>query len=62
MQKEEIKFCDSNVFEGMTSIRAILRGIDSGINTRKIEKILFDKNKIKKISNVTSDHACFYYK
>ena len=50
MQKEEIKFCDSNVFEGMTSIRAILRGIDSGINTRKIEKILFDKDKIKKIS------------
>ena len=50
MQKEEIKFCDSNVFEGMTSRRAILRGIDSGINTRKIEKILFDKNKIKKIS------------
>lgn len=50
MQKEDIKFQDSLVFEGMTSIRAILRGIDSGINKRKITKILFDKAKIKKIS------------
>ena len=50
MQKEEIKFKDSTVFEGMTSIRAILCGIDAGINNRKIEKILFDKDKMKKIS------------
>lgn len=50
MQKEDIKFQDSLVFEGMTSIRAILRGIDSEINDRKIEKIIFDKAKIKKIS------------
>lgn len=50
MQKEELKFKDSTVFEGMTSIRAILRGIDAGINDRKIEKILFDKDKLKKIS------------
>ncbi len=50
MQKEELKFVDSTIFEGMTSIRAILRGIDSGINDRKIEKILFDKEKLKKIS------------
>lgn len=50
MQKEELKFKDSTVFEGMTSIRAILRGIDEGINTRSIEKILFDKSKLKKIS------------
>ena len=50
MQKEILKFQDSTVFEGMTSIRAILRGIDSGINDRKIEKILFDKKKLNKIS------------
>ena len=50
MQKEEIKFKDSTVFEGMTSIRAILRGIDAGINDRRILKILFDRDKIKKIS------------
>ena len=50
MQKEELKFKDSTVFEGMTSIRAILRGIDAGINDRQINKILFDKDKLKKIS------------
>lgn len=50
MQKEELKFKDSTVFEGMTSIRAILRGIDAGVNDRRITKILFDKDKLKKIS------------
>ena len=50
MQKEELKFTDSTVFEGMTSIRAIIKSIDSGVNRRCIEKILFDKEKIKKIS------------
>ena len=50
MQKEELKFQDSLVFEGMTSIRAIIRGIDAGINNRRISKILYDKDKIYKIS------------
>ncbi len=50
MQKEELKFGDSVVFEGMTSIRAILRGIDSGVNNRKISRILYDKDKMRKIA------------
>ena len=50
MQKEETKFCDSVVFEGMTSIRAIIKSIDNGTNDRKIEKILFDKERLQKIS------------
>ncbi len=49
MQKEELKFQDSTVFEGMTSIRAILRGIDAGVNDRKVSKILYDASKMKKI-------------
>ena len=49
MQKETLKFENSTVFEGMTSIRAIMRARDAGINDRKIEKILFDKEKLKKI-------------
>lgn len=49
MLKEDIKFESSTVFEGMTSIRAILRGRDAGVNDRRIEKILFDKEKLKKI-------------
>lgn len=50
MQKEELRFKDSLVFEGMTSIRAILRGIDAGVNTRQIKQILYDPSKMKKIS------------
>ncbi len=50
MIKEERKFVDSTLFEGMTSIRAVIRAIDLGISSRRIEKILFDKNKVKKIS------------
>ena len=48
MIKEETKFVDSTVFEGMTSIRAILSAIDNKISDRKIIKILFDKNKYHK--------------
>lgn len=50
MQKEDLKFEESLVFEGMTSIRAIIRSIDEGISDRKILKILFDKAKLNKIS------------
>ena len=49
MQKEDIKFLDSTVFEGMTSIRAIIKANEAGFNDRKIEKILFDKEKLNKI-------------
>lgn len=49
MQKEDIKFLDSTVFEGMTSIRAIISSIDAGTNQRKIEKVLFDKDRLSKI-------------
>ena len=50
MQKESIKFQNSLCFEGMTSIRAIIKGIDSGINDRKIVKILYDVEKSSKIA------------
>ena len=38
---------DLTVFEGMTSISAIINSIKDGRNDRKIHEILFDKNKIK---------------
>ena len=50
MIKEEAKFVNSLIFEGMTSIRAILKAYELGINDRKIEAILFDKDKKSKIS------------
>ena len=49
MIKEDIKFQNSTVFEGMTSIRAIISALDDGNNDRKIDKILFEKEKIAKI-------------
>ena len=48
MIKEATRFKDSTVFEGMTSIRAIIKGIDQGENSRRIRTILFDKEKIHK--------------
>ncbi len=48
MIKEESRFASSTVFEGMTSIRAIIDNLKENIpNARKITKILFDKNKEK---------------
>ncbi len=47
MQKKETeKFNDSNVFEGMTSISALINSISNKKNDRQIIKILFDKDKI----------------
>ena len=48
MQKESVKFQDSLCFEGMTSIRAIIDGINSDVNDRQILNILFDKDKTAK--------------
>ncbi len=42
IKKEADKFIDSAVLEGMISIRAVLRGIDAGVNDRKIHQILYD--------------------
>ena len=54
MQKEEIKFQDSLVFEGMTSIRAIIKSIDLGLSDRRLKEILIDKNKSNKIAKEIS--------
>ena len=49
MQKESIKFESSTVLEGMTSIRALLAAKKAGINDRPIMKIVYDKNRSKKL-------------
>ena len=46
-QKEAEKFVESSIMEGMFSIRAILRAVEDGINDRKIEKVLFDRDKTR---------------
>lgn len=47
MKKEESRFAASTLFEGMTSIRAVLTAMDAGISDRRIEKILVDADKQK---------------
>ena len=47
MQKEDIKFVDSTIFEGMTSISALIKAIKSGKSNREIHTILFDKSKTR---------------
>ena len=54
LKKEAERFVDSNVFEGMTSISALIKAIRAGNNDRKINKILFDKSKIKSKSRELS--------
>ena len=47
MIKEAERFISSTVFEGMTSIRAVLDNLkENKENARKIEKILIDKEKL----------------
>ena len=58
MQKETIKFQDSTIFEGMTSIRALIEAMDRGISDRRIEKILLDESKLKKnAKRLTKKHT-----
>ena len=48
MIKESNRFAESTVFEGMTSIRAIIDNLKNYVdNARKITKILFDSSKLK---------------
>lgn len=49
MQKESIKFESSTVFEGMTSIRALIKGIDEGNTDRRLERLFFDRDRKQKI-------------
>ncbi len=45
MKNEESRFAPSSVFEGMTSIRAVISGVKSGTSDRRIEKVLIDRSK-----------------
>lgn len=49
MKKEESRFQNSNIMEGMISFRAVIRGIENGVSDRKIEKVIFDTAKKKNL-------------
>ena len=51
-KKETYLTCsDGNVFEGMTSIRAIINANNEGFNNRKIEKVLLSDATIEEKFN-----------
>lgn len=50
MQKEDIKFEESTLLEGMTSLRALFAGRADGINDRPILRILYDEARTGKIA------------
>ena len=57
MIKEESRFKESTIFEGMASIRAILDNLkENKPDSRKIEKILIDKSKSKSKALVRTPH------
>ena len=49
MKNEAVKYLPSNVFEGLTSIRAIIKARDEGISDRPIKEILYDESRKSKI-------------
>ena len=49
MKNEAVKYLPSNVFEGLTSIRAIIKARDEGISDRPINEILYDESRKSKI-------------
>ncbi len=46
-KKENEKFLSSNIFEGMTSISALLKGIEANTNPRRILRVFYDQTKAK---------------
>ena len=45
MKKEETRTGESTVFEGMTSLSAILNGRSDGVNDRRVLRVLVDESK-----------------
>ncbi len=45
MEKEYEKFRDSDLLEGMTSIRAVIKAFDAGISDRRITEILYSHDR-----------------
>ncbi len=48
MKKEESRFIQSNLFEGMVSIRAIINACDNNISERRITNVYVSEDKAKK--------------
>lgn len=62
MQKEESRFAQSTLMEGMISFRAVVRGIESGISDRRIERVLYDRTKERQLAGHLSFVKAMHYK
>ena len=51
MKKEESRFIESTVMEGMISFRAVIEGIKKGVNTRRITKVIYDAAKERNLAS-----------
>ncbi len=61
MQKEESRFADSTLMEGMISFRAVIRGMESGISDRRIIRVFYDRTKEKQLSGHLSYIRAMHY-
>lgn len=62
MQKEELRFEDSTLMEGMISFRAVIRGMESGISDRKILRVFYDRAREKQLAGHLSYVRAMHYK
>ncbi len=62
MKPEASRFITSDVFEGMVSFRAIITGIESGTSDRKILRVVYSRERAKKIANHLSYIKAMSYK
>ncbi len=50
MQKEQERFQENSIMEGMISFRAVIDGMEAGVSDRRIERVLFDIDRAKALS------------
>lgn len=61
MQKEESRYADSTLMEGMISFRAVIRGLESGVSDRRIIRVLYDRSKERQLSGHLSYIRAMHY-
>lgn len=61
MQKEESRFADSTLMEGMISFRAVIRGMESGVSDRRIIRVFYDRAKERQLAGHLSYIRAMHY-
>ncbi len=50
MKTEASRFIESDVFEGMVSFRSLIYAIDNGVSDRRINKVVYSRERAKKLA------------